>query len=64
VKEKKSILKIIGWLLILATVGPIGLIGKEFIFSGEFISLALVPLCVFGIFFALGVWLINRGGKG
>ena len=64
--EKKSInttLKVIGWLLILITVGPIGLIGKELITLDEFSFIVLVPVGVFGFFFALGIWLIKRGGK-
>ena len=60
-KPVNTVLKVVGWLLVLITVGPVGLVGKELITLDEFSLAMLVPVGVFGLFFALGIWLIRRG---
>jgi len=50
--------KAIGWILILLTVGPVGLIGKELLMT-EFNPIFLIPVGIFLIPFALGIWLVN-----
>jgi len=51
-------LRVVGWILVLMTVGPIGVIGSRLVFDINLLGVTL--LLPFLIFFGLGVWLVKR----
>ena len=56
----KKGLKIIGWLLVIITIGPIGL---SFQLIADPSPGGLIFISVFVFFFGLGIWLIRKGKK-